>query len=267
MVNEADRDISVPRNVMLYGVTRSGALTALTTNLSGELSVDVTIGDVIAIISGQIYVYSGEIHVLSGSVTLGSGGNGIGSVGINSGHVSVQSGEVHILSGTVDVQILSGSISVSSGDIHVNSGTVNLGSGGQSIGKVGINSGVVAIQSGEIHVSSGSVTAVPITDSVSIFSGYGTTFSLVYSGFGFNAYNKAVIGLINTGTGGSGVTYTIRGYLISGDTPISLTSGTLYSGAVARESLSNPYHYVDVGVIQTQSGFSSSVTVFVTRRQ
>jgi hypothetical protein len=266
------RNLDIPKNAQMFGVTYSGSVIPLRSDLSGQIMVDVQIGDIIAIISGSIYVYSGEIHLLSGSVTLGSGGQGIGNVGVNSGFLAVQSGL----------------IGVTSGEVHITSGSVTLASGGEGIGNVGVNSGHISVQSGlvgvtsgrvdvlsgEIHILSGEViakisgevlTTKPITDVLPLFSGYGTTFSMVYSGYGFTTNGKTTIGLYNYG-GGSGTNYTIRGYIISGYFPISLTSGTLYSGNVSRHTLTDPYSYVDVGLVQYQSGYSSSVSVYVARR-
>jgi len=123
---------------------------------------------------------------------------------------------------------------------------------------------VVKVSGETIKISGEHVTITNGTSDV-LFSGYMCTNTLVYSGVGFTTYNKATI-LLQCLNEGSGVYYNIRGYPVSGVTAFSLTSGQLTSGQLVRETLTDTYDWVDVGVENTVDNYTGVVTVTTSRR-
>lgn len=124
----------------------------------------------------------------------------------------------------------------------------------------------IVVASGLYITNSGQgVITAKAGETLSLFSGYGATNSYVYSGTGFLNHEKATI-MLECIELGSGVAYTIRGYVISGVTPYCLASGSLISGQVEVETLGDPYEYVDVGIKALQTTQSGAATVFMALR-
>ena len=104
-----------------------------------------------------------------------------------------------------------------------------------------------------------------------LFSGYGTTDSLVYRQVEVLGYGETNI--IPHCVTGSGISFTIRGYpcsfggtIISG-TSITLISGTLLSGTMAEYCVSDAYEILDVGVASNGTNISSRVNVYISRKR
>ena len=132
-----------------------------------------------------------------------------------------------------------------------------------------------------ITVNSGATVSLPATQvvkvsgeqivtskngaSVTLFSGYGATNTVVVSGFGFLQHERATIVLEHLG-GGSGANYSVIGHALSGAVKYTITSGAIYSGDVVAETISDPYEWLDIGIDNTQDNFSGLVTVAVVRR-
>jgi hypothetical protein len=68
-------DTDVPKNVRLYGTDTAGGVVPMLTDLSGQLSVEVSVSDtLVAKISGEILrtFYSGNVTTIVANVTLSS---------------------------------------------------------------------------------------------------------------------------------------------------------------------------------------------------
>jgi hypothetical protein len=125
-------------------------------------------------------------------------------------------------------------------------------------------SGTVAV-SGVVQISGETIITAKNGATSVLFSGYGTTNTVVYSGFGFTQHEAATFVLTHLGNG-SGINYSIRGYVLSGVAPYVLSSGTINSGDVSVETITDPYSWIDIGVDSTQDNFSGLLTVAVLRR-
>ena len=119
---------------------------------------------------------------------------------------------------------------------------------------------LVVASSGVDHIVTGKYGTRTI-----LFSGYGTTNTVVVSGFGFLQHERATIVLTNIGEG-SGANYSVIGHAMSGVIKYVITSGVIYSGDIVRETISDPYEWIDIGVDSTQDNFSGQVTVVAVRR-
>mgnify|MGYP001574538617 CR=1 FL=1 len=260
VASDKRRDLDVPKNVQLYGVDYSGHVIPISTDLSGELKVDVTIGDIIAVVSGNVtaLLSSGEVHVTSGQVIAKVSGE----------VVSVASGAI------IDKTLLSGlGVLISGQTIATASGAIinrDLLSGLQVISQSGlgvlISGQVVSLQSGTVVKISGETIVQRYEGQVlTLFSGYGTTNTLVYSGFEFLTYGVTTMHIENL-TNGSGLLYNVRGATQSGMTAYTLISGSLASGQVKINTLTDPYSWVDIGLANLQSNFSGTAMVYIARR-
>lgn len=181
-MNKTDRDASVPRNVQLYVEDTSNQLIPLKSDLSGQLSVDITVGDIIAIISGDITAkVSGEtVSVASGTVirrellsglgilisgqTVAIASGGIIDRGLLSGlQVINQSGIGVVINSGVGVTIQSGVVIASGAEIIWRgiqvSGAIIVSGSVIISGLVGVYSGLIGVTSGEVHIISGSIGA------------------------------------------------------------------------------------------------------------
>jgi hypothetical protein len=148
-------------------------------------------------------------------------------------------------------------VRVVSGAVVVNSGVEIIHRGTQVSGTVAV-SGVVQISGETVTTAKNGVVSV-------LFSGYGTTNTVVYSGFGFTQHEAASIVLTHLGNG-SGINYSFRGYVLSGTAPLVLSSGTIDSGDTVVETITDPYSWVDIGADSKQDNFSGLLTVAVLRR-
>jgi hypothetical protein len=287
-------------NVALYGLSDSGQLLLLRTDLSGHLDVDVDVdvGDVIAVISGgitnlsggqnigRVTVDSGEIHVVSGEVVSKVSGQWVPVTDL-SGHtlevdsngligVGVHSGEVHVVSGQLIAKVSGETVTQASGAV-INRALL---SGLQVITQLGIQvSGTVAVSgvvdvsgshvwiSGQhVYVESGTeVTTRKGGEADALFSGYACTNTYIYSGVSFLKYDKMTI-LLECLEEGSGVSYTIRGEPLSGILTYSLGSGQLTSGEQALETVTDPYEWIEVGAENTVDDRTGVLTVTIARR-
>lgn len=98
-----------------------------------------------------------------------------------------------------------------------------------------------------------------------LFSGYGCTNTVEYSGASFTVFEDATVVLEHLGEG-SGADYWVRGYALSGVTAYVLGSGIMNSGDTALVTIATPYEWIEVGVENTQTDFSGLVTVLLARR-
>ncbi len=235
-----------------------------------DLSIPFDIGDVSVLLSGEIIATVSGQHII------------IGSGGFPIGEVTVKSGEYLTIQQPLPVKVSGEVVSVASG-VEINYRTDKL-SGLQVINASGlqviVQAPLVVKISGEtLSIASGvevisrpsnlsgqNVISNKDGEAIVLFSGYSTTNTVVYSGFGFLKHEAATILLTHLGDAGSGINYTIRGAVLSGAIQYSIVSGSIYSGDVVVETLSDPYSYVDVGIDSKQDTNSGQVTVTVVRR-
>jgi hypothetical protein len=148
--------------------------------------------------------------------------------------------------------------------VRMVSGSVTNDSGVEIIWRGVRVSGTVAV-SGVVQISGETIITAKNGATSVLFSGYGTTNTVVYSGFGFTQHEAATFVLTHLGNG-SGINYSIRGYVLSGVAPYVLSSGTINSGDVSVETITDPYSWIDIGADSTQDNFSGLLTVAVLRR-
>jgi len=180
-----------PKIQVLGYYSLSGDLRPLTVNASGELDINVTVGDIVtAKISGETVIISGQPVSISGQPVDLVAEN----VAVSSGKIAVLSGEIHILSGEV-ISKISGEvvraeqygtwISKISGETVIISGQdINI------IPATQVKTGPIRIlnsDSGGIVLHSGSVKSLTVkalsTNSGDIY--IGGVNDRPYSGYGF----------------------------------------------------------------------------------
>ena len=232
-----------------------------------DLTIPLDIGE---ITSGHITI----IGSISGQmVVITSGAFGSVITDVSGQTVKLESGTTIQLPTTQIVKISGDTVSITSGQIVQLPATQVVKVSGETVFVKGSGEWF------EVHVLSGGEPVGTVTTDVSgqtvitakygtafiLFSGYGTTNTIVVSGFGFLQHEAATIGFTNLGEG-SGINYNVKGYVVSGIMPQYLTSGTIYSGDVVAETISDPYSWVEVGVDSKQDDFSGLVTITAARR-
>ena len=220
-----------------------------------SIPMDIESGLVVITVSGEYFV----TDISGQTVKLQSGTSVISQ--ISGQMVQLQSGTVVGLPNTQIVKISGEQVVVASGVVIHR----ELLSGLQTI--IGSISGQgVFLPATQVVKTSGETTVTAKNvDTLFLFSGYGTTNTIVTSGFGFTTKEAAAINLTHGG-GGSGINYSVIGYIVSGIIPYVITSNTLYSGNVIVQTLSDPYSWVDIGIDSKQDGVSGIITVVVARK-
>jgi len=201
--------LDVPENVRLWAIDESGQLIHLVCDTSGQLKVDVELGDELAILSGEVHVLSGDVVVESGQIeVVGQDQSGAVRVPmIQSGtrklaitasgsEIGVASGEVHVMSGELIAKVSGETVSVASGaeiiwrgvqvsgavivsgDVKISGETVTVASGAEIIwrgvqvsGTVGVSGEVTSKISGEAILAARNLPTPGLSGAPTIASG------------------------------------------------------------------------------------------------
>ena len=122
VASDKRKDLDIPKNVQLYTVDYSGHIIPLMSDLSGQLSVDVTIGDIIAIISGSIISkVSGEtVKTASLGTTVSGNAFSVGTSGTQFPNVAGRKFDLALL--ISNVVYIAGASTVNSGTGYIIAG-------------------------------------------------------------------------------------------------------------------------------------------------
>lgn len=284
-MSETFEDLSIPTDI---GAITSGDIT-ITGNISGQ-TVVVASGTYVQLPATQVVKISGAtVSITSGQVVQLPATQ---VVNVSGQIVSITSGQTIQLPATQVVKVSGEMVVLASGDgamtVAGAGGVVDAGirdadavwgdkralftfpynigydADGNSWNRIRVNKSgqgaLVVASSGLDHIVTGKYGKRNI-----LFSGYGTTNTIVTSGFGFLQHERATISLSHLG-GGSGINYNIIGHTMSGVVKYAITSGVIYSGDITVETISDPYEWIEVGADSTQNNFSGQVTVVAVRR-